>query len=62
MKDELAITNSIRALSPRVIAVHDPTITEKCTVFPPTWTYTSPRVKSGLTDGAQPTVLERIEE
>ena len=34
MKDELAVSNSIRVLSPRIVAVLGPTGTGKSTVFP----------------------------
>ena len=34
MKDEQIVKNTIKALSPRIIAVHGPTGTGKSTVFP----------------------------
>ena len=57
MEDELAITNSIRALSPQIVAVHGPTGTGKPTVFPLAvahWTYKNAVIKPGLTVCAQP--------
>ena len=57
MRDELAVTNSIRALSLQIIAVHGPTGTGKSTVFPLSvahWTHTTAGVKSRLTACAQP--------
>ena len=57
MKDEIAVTNSIRELSPQIIAVHGPTGTGKSTVFPLAvahWTCKTSGVKSGLTVCAQP--------
>ena len=41
MKDEQIVKNTIKALSPRIVAVHGPTGTGKSTVFPlaiPHWT------------------------
>ena len=58
MEDALAVSNSIRALSPRLVAVHGPTGTGKSTVFPLAvahWTYTTAGMKSG------PTVRSRDE-
>ena len=49
MKDAIAVTGSVRALSPQIVAVHGPTGTGKSTVFPLAvahWTYTTPGVKS----------------
>ena len=34
MKDTIVVTNSIRALSPRIVAAHGPTRTGKSTAFP----------------------------
>ena len=50
MKDAIAITNSIHALSPRIVVVHGPTRRGKSTVFPLAaahWTYVTPGLKPG---------------
>ena len=57
MKDEQIVKNAIKALSPRIVAVHGPTGTGKLTVFPLAithWTYTAKELQSGLTICAQP--------
>ena len=57
MKDERIVRNSIKALSPRIVAVHDPTGTGKSTVFPLAITHWADHAKglqSGLTICAQP--------
>ena len=57
MKDEAIVKNTIKALSPRIVAVHDPTGTEKSTVFPLAITHWSEQVEGlqqGLTICAQP--------
>ena len=57
MKDEQIVKNTIKALSPRIVAVHGPTGTGKSTVFPLAITHWSEQVeglKSGLTICAQP--------
>ena len=57
MKDDKAVTNSICALSPRIVAVHGPTGTGKPTLFPLAvahWTYVTAGVQLGLTACAQP--------
>ena len=57
MKDEQTVTNSIKALSPRIVAVHGPTGTGKSTVFPLAithWTDQAKGLQSGLTICAQP--------
>ena len=70
-KDTTAVTNSIRALSPRIAAVHGPAGTGKSTVFRLAvahWTCTAAGVKSGLTVCAQPRrilaqqLCERVKE
>ena len=61
MKDELVVTNSIRALSPRIVAVHGPTGTGKSTVFPLAvahWTYKRTSLKPGLTSVHSPEELQ----
>ena len=57
MEDELAVTNSIRGLSPQIVAFHGPTGIGKATVFPLAvahWTYRIAGIKPGLTVCAQP--------
>ena len=57
MKDEQIVKNSIKALSPRIVAVHGPTGTGKSTVFPLAithWTMQAKELQSGLTICAQP--------
>ena len=57
MKDAAIVKNVIKALSPRIIAVHGPTGTGKSTVFPLAITHWTERAKgltSGLTVRAQP--------
>ena len=57
MKDEQIVRNSIKALSPRIVAVHGPTKTGKSTVFPLAvthWTDHATGLQSGLTICAQP--------
>ena len=57
MKDEQIVKNTIKALSPRIVAVHGPTGTGKSTVFPLAITHWSEQVeglKAGLTLCAQP--------
>ena len=51
MKDEQIVKNTIKALSPRIVAVHGPTGTGKSTVFPLAithWTNTAKGLQSGL--------------
>ena len=46
------MTNSIRALSPRIVAVHGPTGIGKSTAFPLAvahWTYKTAKMRPGLT-------------
>ena len=50
MKDEHIVKNTIKALSPRIVAVHGPTGTGKSTVFP----LEAKGLQSGLTLCAQP--------
>ena len=57
MKDEAIVKNTIKALSPRIVAVHGPTGTGKSTVFPLAITHWSEQVEGlqqGLTICAQP--------
>ena len=57
MKDEQIVKNTIKALSPRIVAVHGPTGTGKSTVFPLAithWTECAKGLQSGLTICAQP--------
>ena len=57
MKDEQIVKNTIKALSPRIVAVHGPTGTGKSTVFPLAithWTDNAKGLQSGLTICAQP--------
>ena len=57
MKDALIVKNTIKALSPRIVAVHGPTGTGKYTVFPIAithWTECAKGLPSGLTICAQP--------
>ena len=57
MKDEQIAKNTIKALSPRIVAVHGPTGNGKSTVFPLAITHWSEQVeglKTGLTLCAQP--------
>ena len=57
MKDEAIVKNTIKALSPRIVAVHGPTGTGKSTVFPLAITHWSEQVeglKQGLIICAQP--------
>ena len=57
MKDAEIVKNTIRALSPRIVAVHGPTGTGKSTVFPLAiahWTEKVEGLASGLTLCAQP--------
>ena len=52
MKDEQIVKNTMKALSPRIVAVHGPTGTGKSTVFPLAithWTDTGKGLQSGLT-------------
>ena len=55
--DELIVKNTVKALSPRIVAVHGPTGTGKSTVFPLAITHWSEQVeglRTGLTLCAQP--------
>ena len=57
MKDEAIVKNTIKASSPRIVAVHGPTGTGKSTVFPVAITHWSDQVEGlqqGLTICAQP--------
>ena len=57
MEDELIVKNTVKALSPRIVAVHGPTGTGKSTVFPLAITHWAERtegLKPGLTLCAQP--------
>ena len=57
MEDELIVKNTVKALSPRIVAVHGPTGTGKSTVFPLAithWAEQTEGLKSGLTLCAQP--------
>ena len=60
MKDELAVTTGLRALSPRIVAVHGRMGTGKSTMFPLAvahGTYTKANMISGLTICAQPRII-----
>ena len=51
MKDEQIVLNTIKALSPRIVAAHGPTGTGKSTVFPLAithWTDNAKGLQSGL--------------
>ena len=55
--DALIVKNTVKALSPRIVAVHGPTGTGKSTVFPlaiTQWTEQTKGLRSGLTLCAQP--------
>ena len=57
MEDELIVKNTVKALSPRIVAVHGPTGTGKSTVFPLAITHWAEHAKGlrpGLTLCAQP--------
>ena len=57
MEDELIVKNTVKALSPRIVAVHGPTGTGKSTVFPLAITHWAERtegLRPGLTLCAQP--------
>ena len=57
MADELIVKNTVKALSPRIVAVHGPTETGKSTVFPLAiahWADRAEGLKPGLTLCAQP--------
>ena len=57
MEDELIVKNTVKALSPRIVAVHGPTGTGKSTVFPLAithWAEQTEGLKPGLTLCAQP--------
>ena len=57
MADELIVKNTVKVLSPRIVAVHGPTGTGKSTVFPLAiahWAEQKEGLKSGLTLCAQP--------
>ena len=57
MKDEQIVKNTIKALSPRIVAVHGPRGTGKSTVFPLAithWTDNAKGLQPGLTICAQP--------
>ena len=57
MADELIVKNTVKALSPRIVAVHGPTGTGKSTVFPLAiahWAEQTEGLKPGLTLCAQP--------
>ena len=57
MKDELIVKNTVKALSPRIVAVHGPTGTGKSTVFPLAiahWAEQTEGLRQGLTLCAQP--------
>ena len=57
MKDGAIVKNTIQALSPRIIAVHGPTMTEKSTAFPLAithWAEHAEGSRQGLTVCAQP--------
>ena len=71
MKDEQIVRNSIKALSPRIVAVHGPAGTGKSTVFPlaiTQWTDQTKELQTGLTICAQPRrilaqkLCERVKE
>ena len=57
MEDELIVKNTVKALSPRIVAVHGPTGTGKSTAFPLAITHWAERaegLRPGLTLRAQP--------
>ena len=57
MEDELIVKNTVKALSPRIVAVHGPTGTGKSTVFPLAiahWAEQTEGLRQGLTLCAQP--------
>ena len=57
MEDELIVKNTVKALSPRIVAVHGPTGTGKSTVFPlaiTQWADQTQGLRQGLTLCAQP--------
>ena len=57
MEDELIVKNTVKALSPRIVAVHGPTGTGKSTVFPLAiahWAEKVEGLRQGLTLCAQP--------
>ena len=57
MEDELIVKNTVKALSPRIVAVHGPTGTGKSTVFPLAithWAGQAEGLRLGLTLCAQP--------
>ena len=57
MEDDLIVKNTVKALSPRIVAVHGPTGTGKSTVFPlaiTQWADQTPGLRPGLTLCAQP--------
>ena len=57
MADELIVKNTVKALSPRIVAAHGPTGTGKSTVFPLAiahWADQTEGLKPGLTLCAQP--------
>ena len=71
MKDAQIVKNTIKALSPRIVAVHGPTGTGKSTVFPLAithWTMQAKELQTGLTLCAQPRrilaqqLCERVQE
>ena len=45
MEDELIVKNTVKALSPRIVAVHGPTGTGKSTAFPLTITHWAERTE-----------------
>ena len=57
MEDALIVKNTVKALSPRIVAVHGPTGTGKSTVFPlaiTQWADQTKGLRAGLTLCAQP--------
>ena len=54
LEDEQIVKNTIKALSPRIVAVHGPTGTGKFTVFPLAITHWTDNAKGFLTICAQP--------
>ena len=57
MVNEAIVKNTVKALSPRIVAVHGPTGTGKSTVFPLAiahWAENTQGLKTGLTLCAQP--------
>ena len=57
MEDDLIVKNTVKALSPRIVAVHGPTGTGKSTVFPlaiTQWADQTKGLRPGLTLCAQP--------